>query len=304
MEDHRNLDALRRGDADAFWLLWQEHSRRLYAICLREMRGNHADAEDAVATVMMKALVNLPPQAARIVSVKAWLIRVTRNVCNDIHRQRAREVRAIVQLQTLQESQSHPEQDIEPPDPLRDPSSLFDRLPPRLRVPLVLRSVERMSYNEIAAQLSISCSAARKRVQHARAALRELLLAPAETISIAGAQQPPPERVDGTRNTAPHRARQQITTLRAYVRRHPTGWKMHLKLAELLYATGAWTEAAEYYRHVLAKRPAIAVALTRLQRISPIIEGIDPELEKFTSAKSRVLSARPIHNDFEIDKCS
>lgn len=71
------LAALAHGDVNAFWPLWEAHSSRLYAICLREMNKNYADAEDALTQAMLKALQKLPVFAAKISYPGAWLTRLT-----------------------------------------------------------------------------------------------------------------------------------------------------------------------------------------------------------------------------------
>jgi RNA polymerase sigma factor (sigma-70 family) len=167
------LDALARGEPDAFWPLWQRHAPRLFAVCLAEMNGNRAEAEDALGFAMMKALAKLPPAACEILSPSAWLVRMTRNLCKDIHRQRARVLRAEAELNTLN-SHSEPETETDSLWDLdADPATLIASLPPRLREVLTLRAIQRMAYNDIAAKLKLTCANARKRVQQARKALRQ-----------------------------------------------------------------------------------------------------------------------------------
>jgi len=279
------LAAIGEGDTSAFWTLWESVSSELFELCLRSMHGNRVEAEDALERAMMKAFVKLPSFARQIVSPKAWLFRITSNVCNDIHRERARLVRATAHFAVLatQDREADDRDDREHADP--EPERLISLLPRRLREVFVLRVIQKMSYKEIAVRLDITSVNARKRVQQARSALRtirhdgDLGLLDSET----AAERRPMSRVmhvvrvrlpSGSESdleiaveTTPCRARRRIVTLRMYVRRHPSGWKMRLRLADLLYASGEWTEAAEGYEIVLRKRPSLAVAASRLQTI-------------------------------------
>ncbi len=69
----------------SFWQLWQEHERYLYRRCLQWM-GNQIDAEDALSQAMLKAWEKIQAGKGAIKNIKAWLTRLTHNVCIDIHR--------------------------------------------------------------------------------------------------------------------------------------------------------------------------------------------------------------------------
>src|SRR5437773_1114233 len=86
-DDHPLLRSLSAGDESAFWTLWQQYQRHLYAVCLRQMSGDEAEADDAVSRSMMVARDRLPEHAQRIENLEAWLTRLTCNVCLDIHRE-------------------------------------------------------------------------------------------------------------------------------------------------------------------------------------------------------------------------
>src|SRR5260370_35206878 len=195
-----------------------------------------------------------------------------------MQRDRAHSVKTAAQLKALSEGRWHdsigPESGVDESasfEPEHDPTSLINLLSPRLREALVLRVVERLAYKDIAARLTISCAAARKRVQHARAALRALRKAPADARPPATPAPPsssvrtakrsrarntleehpdqaavPPaiprtvrvqlqsgleSEVEILLDARPSREGQKIPTRRAYFPRQPAGWKMRLKLA-------------------------------------------------------------------------
>jgi RNA polymerase sigma factor (sigma-70 family) len=152
-----------------FWSLWRKHAIRLFAICLREMDRNRADAEDAVAEAMLRAYSKIP---ASLDNAEAWLTRVTINVCRDLHRRRVRSETLKNQYARFQ--LSRPPDEENPRDEEYDLIGLLDRLPAPLREPLLLRAVHGKPYDAIAAHLGIAPANVRKRVQLARAALRAL----------------------------------------------------------------------------------------------------------------------------------
>ena len=75
------LKRLAHGDRTVFWQLWERYQPYLYRCCLRWMGGNPADAEDACSRAMLKAWDKLPKYAAKLINLKAWLARLTHNLC-------------------------------------------------------------------------------------------------------------------------------------------------------------------------------------------------------------------------------
>jgi RNA polymerase sigma factor (sigma-70 family) len=175
-DDARDLEllrALQEGEEQAFWTLWMKHSRRLFAVCLRQMNGNRLDAEDALQEAMLRAHRKLPRFAAGITSPASWLIRLTCNVCKDIYRDRARSLLTAQRLEVLQSERVQlPEVQQAEHGTEVDPVALAALLPDRLRDVFVLRILQHASYRDIAARLGLTCVTVRKRVQLSRAALR------------------------------------------------------------------------------------------------------------------------------------
>ena len=297
------------------------HSESLYAICLREMNRNPADAEDAQAEAMMRAMNKMPSFAAKLSDPKAWLARLTINVCMDIHRRRTRSNDLALRCQRMgednlssatygvagasKEAVLHSEKEL-------SPEFIFTALPKGLREVCVLRFIHQLSHKEIAKRLALTDANARKRVQKARSLLRALqnrgvfdheterpiVQCPNADI-VADRPKRSAERefaipaLTGFSRTVsvhllsgeeryfeilfdkkPSREGQKIKTLRKYVERHPGGWKRRLELADLLYGTGLWNEAAEGYRHVLSKHPWLTAVSVRLGEIVSLISTV------------------------------
>ena len=172
------LKHLTQGDPNAFWSLWMRYHDDLYSHCLQWMGGDREDAEDALSRASIKAWNALPQYADKITNLRGWLIRLTHNLCVDIHRENARRVRLI---QHIKEKEAvaymyDPSEDALLHDEIRKCIlRAIDALAPRLREAVILRLLKGMSYQDIAGQLNISIENVRKRIQQARAILQEEL---------------------------------------------------------------------------------------------------------------------------------
>jgi RNA polymerase sigma-70 factor (ECF subfamily) len=173
--DVQLLLSFHNGDQDAFWTLWIRHTPRLRAVCLREMRGNRVNAEDALHEAMLRARERLPRFAAHITSPASWLSRLTSNVCKDIYREHARGTLVAERLKILESDRVQPAEvpEGDRPADIDDPSALVALLPDHLRDVFALRVLERATYREIATRLGVTSATARKRVQQSRETLRE-----------------------------------------------------------------------------------------------------------------------------------
>jgi len=163
----------RTADMDLiFWQEWQQYRDYLYSCCLRRMRGNHTEAEDALSIAMLKAREGWGKSPKPIDNVKAWLVRLVNNLCTDLLNRGDRLVFEI------EEEQWFSQEEGPALAATRQELELFfegevNNLSPKLRDTFRLYWREELSYQEIAERLSISQGTARKRVSNARAILRE-----------------------------------------------------------------------------------------------------------------------------------
>jgi RNA polymerase sigma factor (sigma-70 family) len=177
------LKRLSEGDRSAFWLLWNQHQAYLYRRCLGWTGGNRTYAEEALSQASLKAWAKLPNSAAKITHPKAWLIRLTYNLCIDLQRQRNRSAFGVENVEELTASATDvtlsnfesPESAVLRREMGEQIRRAIDELPPRLRYPFVMRFCREMSYADIAQQLDLSNSNARKRIQQARSLLQKQL---------------------------------------------------------------------------------------------------------------------------------
>ncbi|MCC5605385.1 sigma-70 family RNA polymerase sigma factor [Nostoc sp. CHAB 5834] len=166
-----------------FWQQWQQHQDYLYRCCLKWMGGNLTDAEDALSRAMIKAWEKVQKYVEEIANFKAWLTRLTHNLCVDIHRERDRgtnrveniEVYASNEEQGLVSFQDNPESAMETGEKRIMIRRAIANLPTRLRETFILHFDRELSYQEIAQQQDISYQNVCKRISQARAILREEL---------------------------------------------------------------------------------------------------------------------------------
>ena len=167
------------GDAAAFEHLYQLHSRRVYALCLR-MVGNPSDAED----LMQEAFLQLFRKIGTFRGESAfstWLHRMTVNVVLMRLRKKTLPAASLEETTEPDEETGGPRKDIGAPD-LRL-SGAVDRVNlersigklPGYRTVFVLHDVQGFEHNEIAGIMGCSVGNSKSQLHKARTRLRELL---------------------------------------------------------------------------------------------------------------------------------
>src|SRR5207245_1228947 len=142
------------GDAAAFELLYQLHSRRVYALCLR-MVNNPADAED----LMQEAFLQLFRKIGTFRGESAfstWLHRMTVNVVLMRLRKKSLPVASLEETMDPDDETSGPRKDIGAPD-LRLSGAVdrvnlersVEKLPPGYRTVVVLHDDEGLRRSEL-----------------------------------------------------------------------------------------------------------------------------------------------------------
>lgn len=128
--------------------------------------GNPQDVQDVLQEVMLKVLQKMP-EFHDSEHEKAWLLRVTINLCKDMLRFRRRH--QYVQIDELEIEAAAVDTD--------DRQLLWEitQLPTRWRIVLLLYYVEGYSVKEIADILAVSENAVKKRMQRAKAELKKKL---------------------------------------------------------------------------------------------------------------------------------
>ena len=177
MDDRDLVGRARRGDREAFTQLIMQYQVPLYNMALR-MVGRPDDAADIAQEAFLRAWEKIG--SLRDAPFKSWLFQIAANLCYD-HFRRGRRYGVM------------PEDDqtsnvvglgIATPDPqeraeanartrlVRDSIAALDH---DMRIAIILRDVNGMSYDEIATVLRVPLGTVKSRIARARAQVQERL---------------------------------------------------------------------------------------------------------------------------------
>jgi RNA polymerase sigma-70 factor (ECF subfamily) len=254
--------------------------------------GRREDAEDALGQAALIALEKMPrdlhPNEAR-----SWLLRLVYSKCMDIHRKRkrARSVTQEIDAPSLDEEALAEAPSLESVllegELVAIVKDRIRRLPPKLRAVAELHLLGDLSYSEIADFLAITEANVRKRMQNARAVLREHLEAylagdaqvqaprePGEDEAAFAVGQPEPLRASGW----------SVEALRKYIHRHPRGWKKRWELALRLREAGFLEEAVFHFRGAASRQPRRAELWSDLGTVLLLLQRAEEALPAFETA--------------------
>ncbi len=163
------------GDGEAFATLFREYDRDVRRVC-RRMLGDSQSTEDAVSEVFLRARRALGGfEADR--PFRPWLIAIAGHYCIDQLRRRTSEARVF--------SENEPqESDLESPGPSplgrlvaaeqrQALGRAIESLPPRYRLPLLLRYFDDMDYEAIAKSIGVTRNQVGTLLFRAKRLLRE-----------------------------------------------------------------------------------------------------------------------------------
>lgn len=166
-----------------FWEQWTEHQDILYQCCLRLMNSNRTDAEDALSRATLKAWEKVQKFEGKITNFRAWSIKLTRNLCIDIIRERSRGATGVESIELVGEtdemgiasSVESPESCLEREEKSIEIRRAIADLSETLRETFILHFYEELSHIEIAERQGISYNNVSRRIYVAKKKLKEKL---------------------------------------------------------------------------------------------------------------------------------
>lgn len=184
--DEELLRAIRsapEGDLRAFEQLVLRYQTRILADC-RYLTHDEVGAEDLAQEVFVKAYFGLLGFEGRS-TFKHWLKRIKVHHClNHLKRREGKEALTIDDdaAESFEELQVAPtaDREIETIEDRKRVHDVLDAMPNTLRVPLIMRDMDELSYDEIADALGIGLSAVKMRIKRARELFRRMYVGEAE----------------------------------------------------------------------------------------------------------------------------
>jgi RNA polymerase sigma-70 factor (ECF subfamily) len=179
MTDAAAVSRAKTGDAEAFRLLVEKHSRTIFRVAYR-MTGNEHDADDVVQESFLRAYKQIERFEERA-NFGTWLHRIAINCALDLLRARTRENKAEGLMdgegQTLELKSEDPQPDriVLSAELQRHVAKALERLTGNERTAFILRHFEGMPVEEIGRTLGIQVNAAKHTIFRAVRKLRVAL---------------------------------------------------------------------------------------------------------------------------------
>ena len=187
--DDELMERYRAGDEDAFTLLVRRHQQPLINFIARYINDRDSAEDLAQETFIriFKAARRYKPGQAHF---KTWMYHIAANLCKNELRNRGRRNRYRVdnvvegngdseQIDRIEntpaDASSQPEVALERKELHNAIQSAIAELPEQYRVPLVLRDLQGLSYDEISETLELRSGTTKSRINRARLMLKDKL---------------------------------------------------------------------------------------------------------------------------------
>jgi RNA polymerase sigma-70 factor (ECF subfamily) len=169
------IEACQQGDREAFRLLFESYKDKVYSIALYYLNGNDASAKDITQQVFLKLITRMG-QFRSEADFTTWLYRLVANECIDEHRKRRRLISFgdAAEVDDMVEKKSHEERyfQLEVADSVK---TAIAGLKPKLRMAILLKYFEELSYDEMARVLGCSTGTVASRLNRAHKMLARKL---------------------------------------------------------------------------------------------------------------------------------
>jgi RNA polymerase sigma factor (sigma-70 family) len=168
LPDQRLAKLAAQGSAPAFAAIYKRHHQDVYRYC-QSLIGNEQDARDALQETMIKAMGALAGES-REIALRPWLFRIAHNESVSLMRRR----RPAASLDAVGELASDGGDADFARERVRELFDDLSHLTPRQRGALVMRELNGLGFEEIAAAMAISPAAAKQTIYEARQALLDV----------------------------------------------------------------------------------------------------------------------------------
>jgi RNA polymerase sigma-70 factor (ECF subfamily) len=170
------VESCQRGDREAFRLLFEGHKDKVYSVALYFFGGDEAAAADVTQQVFLKLFTRIT-QFRRESEFSTWLYRLTTNACIDEQRRRRRFEPAddAAVSSALPRARGSAEERLARREVRDELRGAIAGLKPKLRIAILLKYFEELSYAEIADALGCSQGTVASRINRGHKALARRL---------------------------------------------------------------------------------------------------------------------------------
>ncbi len=166
------IESCRLGDRDAFRALYEAYKDKVYSIALYFFHGDSAAASDATQQVFLKLITGITRFRGEA-EFSTWLYRMVVNTCMDSARSAKRREKP-AELDRIAVAASH-EDDFAQAQTVGRVQAALSSLPPKLRLPILLRYFEDFSYSQMAEALKCSSGTVASRLHQGHKLLAQKL---------------------------------------------------------------------------------------------------------------------------------
>ena len=171
------IEKCRQGDRQSFNRLVMNYQNLVYSFLYR-LAPTWDDLDDLAQELFVKVYHSIK-DLKDVSQFKSWLHRIAVTVYLDELRRRKKRQERFVLDEALLESRSnpdeHPQRDLARKELHEQLQAAIERLPEEFKLAIVLREIQELSYDEIAAILKTSIGTVRSRIFRGRKLLREML---------------------------------------------------------------------------------------------------------------------------------
>lgn len=170
------IESCRQGDREAFRLLFETYKDRVFSIAVYSMGGDEAAANDATQQVFLKLMTSIK-QFRGDSEFTTWLYRLVVNVCIDESRRRRRFVALGESTPVSRIEDRRPQEKHYARREIADSvKAAINQLKPKFRLPILLKYIEGLSYEEIAKVMGCSKGTIASRLNRGHKALARRLI--------------------------------------------------------------------------------------------------------------------------------
>ena len=168
------IEACKQGSRAAFHSLFEAYKDKVYSIAYH-YSGEEAMARDVTQQVFLKLFTSIS-QFREDSEFATWLYRIVANACVDEHRKRRRFVPFSPEIEVSKMSaRGSQEEDYHRRQVADSVQGAITELSPKLRLPILLKYVEGLSYDEIAEALGCSIGTVSSRLNRGHKMLAQKL---------------------------------------------------------------------------------------------------------------------------------